>query len=127
MIETRSHSCSTSERMWLESSTVAPAARTRAISLRNIDLHERVEPAGGLVEDVEVGRHGECRDQRDLLPVALGVRAALLARVELERLHEARLLARYAGSCRDAPRRRESRSIASPPERFGQTLTSPGT
>ena len=32
MIETRSHSCSTSERMWLDSSTVAPAARTRAIS-----------------------------------------------------------------------------------------------
>lgn len=35
MIETRSHSSSTSERMWLDSSTVAPAARTLATSSRN--------------------------------------------------------------------------------------------
>ena len=56
-------------------------------------LHERVEAAGRLVEEVQLGRGREGGDERDLLPVALRVRAALLARIELERLAEP-LLAR---------------------------------
>ena len=36
-------------------------------------LHQRVEPGGRLVEHQQVDVGGERRDQRDLLPVALGV------------------------------------------------------
>ena len=59
-------------------------------------LHERVEARGGLVEDVEVGGRRERGDERDLLPVALRVGAALLRRVELEDLDEV-LAARGVG------------------------------
>jgi hypothetical protein len=47
-------------------------------------FHQRVQAAGGLVEQEELGVAGQRGDQGDLLPVALGVGAGLLGRVELE-------------------------------------------
>src|SRR5690606_11971308 len=47
-------------------------------------LHQRVEPGGRLVQDQQVDVGGERGDQGDLLPVPLGVGAALLGRVQLE-------------------------------------------
>ena len=86
MMLTRSQSSSTSERMWLDSSTVAPSAADAGDLAVEDQLHERVEAARRLVEEVEVGGRREGGDERDLLPVALRVGAALLARVELEHL-----------------------------------------
>ena len=51
-------------------------------------LLERVEPGGRLVEQEQLGVGGERRHERDLLPVALGVGAALLRRVEVEALEQ---------------------------------------
>ena len=51
-------------------------------------LHQRVEPGGRLVEDEQLDVGGERGDERDLLPVALGVGAALLGRVQLEPLDQ---------------------------------------
>jgi len=51
-------------------------------------FHERVEARGGFVEDEQVDVGGEGGDEGDLLPVALGVGAALLGGVELEALDE---------------------------------------
>ena len=86
MIVTRSASRSTSLRMWLDSSTVVPAPRTLGDARGEDLLHQRVQAGGRLVEDQQVRRRCERGDQGDLLPVALGVGAALLGRVELEAL-----------------------------------------
>ena len=51
-------------------------------------FHERVQPGGGLVEHEQVGVGGEGGDEGDLLPVALGVVADPLGRVEVEPLDE---------------------------------------
>ena len=51
-------------------------------------FHERVEPGGGLVEHEQVDVGGEGGDEGDLLPVALGVVADPLGRVEVEPLDE---------------------------------------
>ena len=88
MIVTRSHSASTSDRMWLESSTVRPRARSSATHVAEDLLHQRVQARGRLVEDQQLDVGRQRRDQRDLLAVALGVRAALLGRVELEALEQ---------------------------------------
>ena len=100
MIVTRSASCSTSLRMWLDSSTVVPCGLVLGQALVEDLLHERVEAGGGLVQDEQVGRGGERGDQGDLLPVALGVGPALLGRVELEPLEQRR----RAGPGRGGPR-----------------------
>ncbi len=47
-------------------------------------FHQRVQARGRLVEDVELGVGGERRDDRHLLPIALGVGAGFLVRVEFE-------------------------------------------
>ena len=47
-------------------------------------LHQRVEAGGRLVEDQQLGRRRQARDQRHLLPVALRVGAGPLRGVELE-------------------------------------------
>jgi hypothetical protein len=52
------------------------------------DLHQRVEPRGGFVEQQQLRVGGERGDDGDLLPVALGVGAALLRRVEVEALDQ---------------------------------------
>ena len=72
--------------------------------------HERVEAGGGLVQQVEfdVGREG--RDERDLLPVSLGVGAALLRRVELEPFDE-------VGAARWGRDRRAARPAGRSPRR----------
>ncbi len=51
-------------------------------------LHERVEPAGGLVENEQVRSGHQGRDQDDLLTIPLGVGANLLGRIEIEPGHE---------------------------------------
>ena len=88
MIVTRSHSASTSARMWLDSSTVRPAVAQLADDVLEDDLHQRVETGGRLVQEVELDVGGERRDERHLLPVALRVGADLLGRVELEPLQQ---------------------------------------
>ena len=123
MIVTRSASRSTSLRMWLDSRTVVPVGHPLRHAVVEDLLHQRVQAGRRLVEHEQVHVGGERRDQRDLLPVALGVRAALLGRVEVEPLQQLLAMAR-AGS---APRIRSSMSTVSPPERFGQSATSPGT
>ena len=87
MMVTRSHSASTSERMWLDSSTVRPLAQLADDVLED-RLHQRVEARRRLVQEVELDVGGERRHQRDLLPVALRVGAALLRRIELEPLQQ---------------------------------------
>jgi hypothetical protein len=47
-------------------------------------FHERVEPHRRLVEQEDVGPGHERGDERDLLPVALGVGPGLQARVKVE-------------------------------------------
>ena len=107
MIVTRSHSASTSARMWLESSTVRPCLARLLDALLEDRLLQRVEAGGRLVEQEQLDVRGERRDQRDLLPVALRVGAALLGRVELEALEQLR-----------APRRVEP---AAQPRRAGRS------
>ncbi len=51
-------------------------------------VHQRVQARGRLVEEVQLDVGGEGGDQRDLLPVALGVGGAPLGRVELEPLDQ---------------------------------------
>ena len=51
-------------------------------------LHQRVEPAGGLVQHQQVRPGGQRGDKLHLLPVALGQRAHLLADVQVEPLHK---------------------------------------
>jgi hypothetical protein len=52
------------------------------------DLHQRVEAAGGLVENQQIGPARERGDQLHLLPVALRQRPDLLVGVELEALDQ---------------------------------------
>ena len=124
MIVTRSASRSTSLRMWLESSTVEPAAVCSAThSLKTCSINGS-SPDVGSSRIKQLGVGGERGHQGDLLPVALGVRATLLGRVELETLEQLCASAVGPGS---APRIRSSRSIVSPPQRLGHSATSPGT
>ena len=51
-------------------------------------LHQRVQARRRLVENVELGVGGKRGDDRHLLPVALGVGARLLVRVEFEALDQ---------------------------------------
>ncbi len=51
-------------------------------------LHQRVETARRLVQDEQLDVRGQGGDEGDLLPVALGVGARLLLRVELEPLDQ---------------------------------------
>ena len=85
-------------------------------------FHERIQPGGGLVEDEQVGVGGEGGDQGDLLPVALGVVADPLGRVEVEPSMRA---ARRASSSPPWVAPRTSRHW--PPVSPGQSATSPAT
>jgi hypothetical protein len=107
--------------MWLDSSTVGPLPPSLDALAEDL-LHQRVQARGRLVEDEQLDVGRERRDQRHLLPVALGVGAAFLRRVEVEPLAAGR-----AARSSSPPRSRPSRSITSPPDRFGHSVTSPGT
>ena len=119
MMVTRSQSASTSARMWLDSSTVrSPRRFSSRMHLAEHLLHQRVQAGGRLVQDQQLDVGGERGDERHLLPVALGVGAALLARVELEPLQQ--LVAalrgpvrRAAGRAGRSPRRRRGSATAS--------------
>ena len=106
MIVTRSQSFSTSARMWLDSSTVA--RRPRLPDALGGTPPPSAGPGRRWARPAEqLGVRGERRDQRDLLPVALGVGAALLGAGRARTARAARPCA--AGS--SPPRRRPSRSI----------------
>ena len=67
------------------------ALRRRRLQLPTEDgIHQRVEARGRLIEDEQVDRGCQGRDQRDLLPIALRVGAALLGGVELKGVDEVR-------------------------------------
>jgi hypothetical protein len=66
----------------------APAVALVGDDLTEAGLHERVQPRGGLVEQQQLDVGGERGHQGDLLAVALGVGAGLLARVEVEQLQQ---------------------------------------
>jgi hypothetical protein len=70
------------------------------------DLHQRVEPARGLVEDEQVGAAGEGRDELHLLAVALRQRPHLLGDVEFEALDE-RVAVGHVGGAAHAREERE--------------------
>ena len=123
MMLTRSHSASTSARMWLDSSTVRPSSVDLADRVLEHGLHQRVEPRRGLVEDQQLGVRRQRGHQRHLLAVALGVgaRPSWWGRARTARA------ARRAGPGRARRAAGPSRSMTSPPERLGHRLTSPGT
>ncbi len=85
-------------------------------------LHERVEARGRLVEQEQLDVGGQGRDEGHLLPVALGVGAALLRRVEVEALD-------HVGSAPlvDATAQAGEDVDDLPPVRLGHRATSPGT
>lgn len=102
---TRSHSASSSLRMWLDG-TDRPSSLRQILGddLAELRLHQRIEPGVWLVlpQQLPVGSQRGVR--RHPLPVVLGVGAALLARVcSVEQLVAA-LAVRAAA--RPAPRRR---------------------
>ncbi len=89
MMVTRSQSASTSARMWLDSRTVRPSrCCSSRITWRKTSSISGSRPGGRLVEDEQLDVGGERGDEGDLLPVALGVGPALLARVEVEALQQ---------------------------------------
>ena len=112
MMVTRSHSASTSARMWLDSSTVRPRRLLLArCTSRNTSSISGSRPGGRLVEDQQLDVGGERGDQGDLLPVALGVGAALLASGRARSAPAARRAGagrarRAAGRAGRSPRRR---------------------
>ena len=100
----------------------APAVAEVVDALLEDRLHQRVEAARGLVEDQQLDVAGQGGDQRDLLPVALGVGAPLLGGVELEALEQLGAATFVEAAAQpaeqvDRPRR---------PVRDGHRLTSPG-
>ena len=87
MMLMRSHSLSTSDRMWLDSRIVRPwSLSSRAMSENTASMSGSRPAVGSSSRNTSARRQG-C-DERDLLPVALGVAAALLGRVEVEALEQ---------------------------------------
>ena len=110
MMLTRSHSASTSARMWLDSRTVRPSALTSRMQSWKTASISGSRPEVGSSRISSSALRGERGDQADLLPVALRVGARLLRGIELEALEQ---LVSSAGS--RSPRSRPSRSMTSPP------------
>jgi hypothetical protein len=115
MIVTRSQRASTSASTWLESRTVLSRL------LEHL-LYQGIEAGRGLVQQqqLHIGRQGG--DDPDLLLVALGVGTTFLRGSRSKRSSSS--ARRWALS---PPRIRPSRSMTSPPVRFGHSVTSPGT
>ena len=80
-------------------------------------LHQRIKARGWLVQDEQFDIGRQSCDQSDLLPVTLRIRAGLLSGSSSNRSSRS---ARRRGS--SPPRSRPSRSMISPPERFGQRV-----
>ena len=83
-IATRSQSASTSLKVCEERRTVWLPFLGLVDAPAECLLHQRVEAAGRLVEDEQLGPAHQCRDQDQLLAVPLRVGAHLLGRVEVE-------------------------------------------
>ena len=86
-------------------------------------LHQRVEAGGRLVEEQQLDVGGQRGDEGDLLPVALRVGRG--PSCVGSRSNRSSSSSRRRGS--RPPRSRPSRSITSPPDRLGHSVTSPGT
>lgn len=67
--------------MWLDNNTVGSSFEDARLEHR---FHQRVEARCWFVQEQQVHARRQCGDQRDLLPVPLGIGAALLAQVECE-------------------------------------------
>jgi len=63
--------------------SVPPPPRLRNALAERL-LHQRIQPAGRLIQDQQVGPRAQRGDQQHLLPVALGVGVDPLRRVQLE-------------------------------------------
>ncbi len=101
MMLTRSQSASTSARMWLESSTVRPPALL-GDALAEHRSYQGIEARTGFIQDQQLDVGGERGDQRDLLPIALGVVAALDSWIESETLEETLAVARIEAAAQSA-------------------------
>ena len=89
MMVIRSQSASTSARMWLDSSTVrSPRRFSSRMTSRNTSSISGSRPEVGSSRISSSTSEASAATSADLLPVALGVGAALLARVELEALQQ---------------------------------------
>ena len=99
-----------------------PAVRRLGDAATELLLHQRIEPARRLVQQQHVRSRRERCDERDLLAVALRVRAGALVELEVEPLDEL-----GAVPASTSPWRLPSSSRHSSPVSFGHRLTSPGT
>ena len=122
MIVTRSHTASTSARMWLESSTVRPSSRSSAMHSRNAASISGSRP--------DVGSSSSSSSTSE----ASAATSATFWRLPLEYERPFLVGSRSKRSSRSArrcasspPRMRPSRSMTSPPVRLGHSATSPGT
>ena len=85
---TRSQSCSTSDRMWLESRTVCPAARASRTQSLNTASISGSSPEVGSSRTSRSVVDAQRRDQTHLLTVPLGVRAGSFPGIEVEALDQ---------------------------------------
>ena len=89
MIVTRSHSASTSDRMWLDSKHGDAAIARLGDALAKHLLHQRVQATAGLVEEQQPGPRRERGDQRRPSAGCPSSRSrACLVRVEVEALDQ---------------------------------------
>src|SRR6266545_5075179 len=122
MMLTRSHRASTSDRMWLDSSTVRSRWRSSSMHCRNTSSISGSRP------DVGSSRISNSTS------LARAATKATFCRLPLEYVRPFFVGSRSNRRNRSSrfftstpPRSRPSRSITSPPVRFGQRFTSPGT
>ena len=127
MMLTRSHSSSTSERMWLDSSTVAPASFMRAISRRKTTSISGSSPLVGSSKMYRSAGTESAAMSATFCRLPLEYARPLVRGSNWNASMSRCFSSRYAGVPAAAPRSRASTSIDSPPDRFGQMLTSPGT
>ncbi len=122
MIETSSHSASTSARMWLDSNTVRPSRRTSRMHRWNSDSISGSRPDVGSSSTSSSARDASAAIRATFWRLPLEyVRARLVGSSS----NRATSSSRRAGS--KSPRIRPSRSMVSPPVSLGHSETSPGT
>ena len=119
---TRSHSASTSARMWLESSTVPPAAAVSATHRWNSASINGSSPDVG--SSIRYSSTSLARAATNATFCRLPFEYVRAFFVGSSSNRSSRSARRRSSS---PPRSRPSRSMISPPERFGHRSTSPGT
>ena len=122
MIVTRSQSASTSDRMWLDSRTVRPLWRSSSMHSRNTASISGSSPDVGSSRISSSTSEASAEISATFCRLPLEYARAFLAGSRSNR--SSRLARRLASR---PPRSRPSRSITSPPVKFGHKVTSPGT